>query len=99
MHRDAEQVGVLLLHRRERRSLALPLDLGEQVAQARRALELQRLGGRPHVGPQSTRERLDLAGEEESGALDRVGVLLGGRQPLDARPQAALHVPVEAGAR
>ena len=107
---DGEDVGflgvaridsLLALNGRERR---------DAVAQARGALEFQRLGGRAHVLRQPVAHGAALAGEKVPGLLHQQAVILfrdlagaGSRATLDlpeqAGPRAVLVIAVRAGAQ
>ena len=95
--RGGEHVEIVALVRVHLLAIEGAIDRDEAVAKQRRALELERLGGRRHLLARVASEGLVTALEEEHAAIDRRAVLVL-RGVADARRGAALEMKEEARA-
>ena len=96
--RDGEHVHVLIGEVEHLLALVNALYCPELVAEGRGALELLGLGGLVHAGADGLCDLVGLALQEHDHLVDHVGVLAAVHR-ADARPDAAVYVVVETGAR
>ena len=95
----AEDVHVLAGHGLHALLLGELLHRAKAVAVRGRHLEVLGLGGGPHLLLEAGSELLVLPREEKEDVLDGLGVRGRRRETRDARPEAGVHVVVEARAR